>query len=175
MNKVINIKNKKSINEIQVFKEKNFAPIDIKFENVHLRQLNKLLSFDLFDKNDLFINSVTLYELMQPIGNSGSHNFHELTPEDIYYALNNVLDPECIIKVKNERYAIIPTYISSFDEPLMIVIEIKTGLIENKNANINKIVTIYPKSNLDDYLEKLDEKEILYKKMSINTGSNCLN
>ena len=112
---------------------------------------------------------------MQPIGNSGSHNFHELTPEDIYYALNNVLDPECIIKVKNERYAIIPTYISSFDEPLMIVNEIKTGLIENKNANINKIVTIYPKSNLNDYLEKLDEKEILYKKMSINTGSNCLN
>jgi len=37
-------------------------------------------------------------------------------------------------------------------------------LFVNKNANINKIVIIYPKSNLDEYLGKLDEKEILYKK-----------
>lgn len=164
MNKVINIRNKKSINEIEVFKLKKFVPVDIKFENVHIRELNKLMSQNLFDKNDLFINSVTLYELMQPIGDSGSHNYHELTPEDIYYALNNILDPECIIKVKNERYAIVPTYVSSFDEPLMVVIELKSSLIDNKNAKINKIVTIYPKSNLDEYLNKLDEKDILYKK-----------
>ena len=112
---------------------------------------------------------------MQPIGNAGSHNYHELMPEDIFNALNNLLDPQCVIKVKNERYAVIPAYISSFNEPLMVITELNSGLIINKNANVNKIVTIYPKSNLSDYLEKLDEKEILYKKMSINTGSNCLN
>ena len=112
---------------------------------------------------------------MQPIGNAWSHNYHELMPEDIFNALNNLLDPQCVIKVKNEIYAVIPAYISSFNEPLMVIIELNSGLIINKNANVNKIVTIYPKSNLSDYLEKLDEKEILYKKMSINTGSNCLN
>ena len=56
------------------------------------------------------------------------------------------------------------TYISSFNEPLMVIIELNSGLIVNKNANINKIVTMYPKSNLDEYLNKLDEKDILYKK-----------
>ena len=175
MNKVINIKNKKSIDEIQVYRDKVFAPVDIKFENVHLREINMLIGKELFNKNDLYINSATLWELMQPLGNVGSHNYHELTPEDIYYALNNLIYPECVIRVKNERYAIIPTYISSYNEPLMIVIELKSGLIHNKNANINKIVTIYPKSNLDEYLEKMEEKVILYKKMSTNTGSNCLN
>ena len=101
---------------------------------------------------------------MQPVGNVGTHNFHELTPEDIINALNNLLYPECVIKVKQQRYAIIPTYISSFNEPLMVIIELNSGLIVNKNANINKIVTMYPKSNLDEYLNKLDEKDILYKK-----------
>lgn len=175
MNKIINIKNKKAIDEIKVFKDKVFVPIDVKFENTHLKELNKLIGRDLFSKNDLYINSVTLWELMQPLGNAGSHNYHELTPEDIYYALNDIAHPECVIKAKNERYAIIPTYVSSFNEPLMIVIQLESGLIDNKNAKINKIITIYPKSNLEDYLNKMDENDILYKKMSINTGSNCLN
>ena len=175
MNKIINIKSNKDIKEIREFKNKNFSPIDVKFTNVHLKELNKIINFELFTKNDLYINSKSLWELMQPIGNAGSHNYHELMPEDIFNALNNLLDPQCVIKVKNERYAVIPAYISSFNEPLMVIIELNSGLIINKNANVNKIVTIYPKSNLSDYLEKLDEKEILYKKMSINTGSNCLN
>ena len=148
MNKIINIKNKKSIDEIQVFKDKIFVPVDVKFENVHLKEINTLIGSELFSKNDLYINSKTLWELMQPLGNAGSHNYHELTPEDIYYALNDIAHPECVIKTKNERYAIIPTYISSFSEPLMIIIELSSGLIVNKNANINKIITIYPKSNL---------------------------
>ncbi len=60
MNKIINIKNKKSISEIQKFKDKKYSLIDIKFENVHLKEINKLVLFDLFDKNDLYINSATL-------------------------------------------------------------------------------------------------------------------
>ena len=175
MNKIINIKKKKSIDDIKVFKDKVFVPVDVKFENVHLKELNALIGSELFSKNDLYINSKTLWELMQPLGNAGSHNYHELTPEDIYYALNDIVHPECVIKTKNERFAVIPTHISSFEEPLMVIIELNSSLIVNKNANINKIVTIYPKSNLDEYLDKLDEKDILYKKMSINTGSNCLN
>ena len=175
MNKTINIKTNKAIKEIREFKDKLFAPVDIRFFNVHLKKLNKIINFELFSKNDLYINSKSLWELMQPIGSAGEHNYHELTPEDIVNALNNLLDPQCVIKVKKERYAIIPTYISSFEEPLMVIIELNSGLILNKNANINKIVTIYPKSNLGEYINKLEEKEILYKKMSINTGSNCLN
>ncbi len=101
---------------------------------------------------------------MQPIGESGSHNYHDLSPVDIYSALNNICDPYCVFRVKHERYAIIPVYISSFNEPLMIVIEKGAELINKQNANINKIITIYPKSDVDDYLERLNECDILYIK-----------
>ena len=103
MNKIINIKTNKAIKEIREFGNKLFVPIDIKFINVHLKKINKIINSELFSKNDLYINSVTLWELMQPLGNVGSHNYHELTPEDIYYALNNLIYPECVIRVKNER------------------------------------------------------------------------
>ena len=46
----------------------------------------------------------------------------------------------------------------------MIVIETNSGLIVNNNANINKIVTIYPKSDIDNYLSKLKNKDILFIK-----------
>lgn len=164
MNKIINIKTKKSINEIQVFSEKIFVPVDIKFENVHLRKLNKLIGNEVFSKNDLYINSKTLWELMQPIGDVGSHNYHELMPEDIFYALNALIEPIAVFKVKSDRYAIVPVYIYSFAEPLMVVIEKDAELMNRQNAKINKIVTIYPKSDLDNYLKGMDEKDILYKK-----------
>ena len=164
MNKVINIKSKKAINEIQRYKDKKYFQMDIKFENVHLREINKLLPFVLFEKNDLYINSVTLWELMQETGNAGTHNYHGLTPSDIFCVLNSIDEPYCIFEVKNERYAIVPTYISSFYEPLMVVIEKEAELINRKNANVNKIVTIYPKSKIDKYLSKIDNKAILYIK-----------
>ena len=164
MNKIINIKTNKAIKEIRAFKEKEYASCDVKFTNVHLKELNKILKIELFSKNDVYVNATTLFELMQPSGKSGVHNYHDLTPEDIFNALNNLLEPECVLKVKKERYAVVPTYVSSLNEPLMVIIELNSGLIVNKNANINKIVTIYPKSNLEEYLEKIQEKEILYKK-----------
>lgn len=164
MNKIINIRSRSSIAEIQKFKDKRYSLVDVKFENIHLKDINRFVLFNLFDKNDLYINSTTLWELMQPIGDSGSHNYHDLTPEDIYNALNTINNPYCVLKVKHERYAVIPVYVSSFDEPLMIVIEKGAELINKQNANINKIVTIYPKSDFDKYLQNLSEDNVLYIK-----------
>lgn len=164
MNKIINIKKRKSIDEIQKFKDKKYSLIDIKFENVHLKEMNKIVLFDLFDKNDLYINSTTLWELMQPIGSAGSHNYHNLNPLDIYNVLNKITEPYCVFKVKNGRYAVVPVYLSSFDEPLMVVIEKGAKLINMQNANVNKIITIYPKSDIDNYLSRLNTKDVLYIK-----------
>ena len=107
---------------------------------------------------------------MQETGNAGTHNYHGLTPSDIFCVLNSIDEPYCIFEVKNERYAIVPTYISSFYEPLMVVIEKEAELINRKNANVNKIVTIYPKSKIDKYLSKIDNKAILYIKNENRTG-----
>ena len=162
MNKIINIKNKKAINQIKVFKLKRYSLIDIKFENIHLKNLNKIIHFELFNKNDLYINSATLWELMQPIGASGSHNYHGLTPEDILNSLNTLETPNYILKVKQNRYAIVPVSISSYNEPLMVIIEIGASLINKSKANINKVVTIYPKSDLEEMILK-SKDDVLFE------------
>ena len=163
MQKIINIKSKKAIKELERFKRKKYSMTDIRFDNVHLKKINNLLRIDIFSKNDLYINSSTLWELMQPVGDSGSHNYHGLSAEDILESINMLMKPYCIIKAKNNRFIFVPIFISSFSAPLMIVVEVGASLINNKTAGINKIVTIYPKSDLEDYLEKIDSKYVIYQ------------
>ena len=170
MNKIINIKSKKTLKTLEHLRDKLVSNTDIKFENVHIKKINDCMRKNIFSKNDVYISSVTLWEIMQPEGSSGSHNYHGLKPEDILGALNELTNPLCVLKAKNERFLIVPIYISSFDKPLIVVLEKGAGLITNKNANINKIVTIYPKSDLDKMIEKAEENNVLYKKMSTNTG-----
>lgn len=164
MNKIINIRSSKAISEIKRFKKKKISLIDIKFENAHLKEINKLVGFTIFSKNDLFINSTTLWEIMQPAGLSGSHHYHEISPEDVCETIASLNEPIAIIKAKSSRFAILPSHISNYNEPLLVIIEIGAPLINNANASINKIVTIYPKKDLDKFLKKLEENEILYKK-----------
>lgn len=164
MNKIINIKSRKAIDEIEKFKEKKYDMLDVRFENTNLKDLNSFVGFELFSKNDLFVNSITLWELMQPLGSRGAHNYHQLLPEDIFNVLNNLNNPEFVLKVKYGRYAIIPVCISSFNEPLMVIIEIGSGLKENIYANVNRIVTIYPKSDIRSIVKRVNNKNILYIK-----------
>ena len=83
MKRTINIKSEGALNDIEEFKNKRYVMCDIRFENTNLRDVNKLIGSNLFSKNDLFVNSVALWEFMQPKGEKGSHNYHGLTPQDI--------------------------------------------------------------------------------------------
>ena len=164
MNKIIDVKNKKAIKEIERFRLKKYQMTDIRFVNVHLKRLNKLLSYDLFSKNDLYINSSTLWELMQPVGDSGSHNYHGLSSQDIVDAISGIEDPYCILRVKRERMAAVPVSTMDPKRQLMVVIEIGAELIGHLHAGINKVVTIYPKTNIQKILERTNPKDILYRK-----------
>lgn len=161
MKKTIDIKTIKAIKEIRSFKDKQFAMMDIRFQNAHLKKINDLVRLKIFPKNDVYINSTTLWELMQPIGDAGSHNYHGLTPEDIWMAINKLCEPNYVFVTKFGRYTIVPVMPSSFDKPLLVVIETGSGLVDNPKADINKIVTIYPKSDIDDLLQKMSQKDIL--------------
>ena len=162
MNTVINIKNDDALDIITKFKDKEYVMCDIRFENVHMKRVNALIKYELFSKNDLFANSTTLWELMQPQGEQESHNYHGLTPLDILDALNNIISPYCIFKTKQNRISIILSCLSHFGEPLMAVVEIGASLIEDEKANINKLVTMYPKSNIDKLVGLIDPKRLLY-------------
>lgn len=41
MRKIINIKSKDAVNDINLFKNKHYYSLDIRFDNVHLCELNK--------------------------------------------------------------------------------------------------------------------------------------
>ena len=163
MNRIINIQNKKeAVESLNDYKNKKYVLADVRFTNVHLREVNKLLEYDIFSKNDLYINTISLWELMQPIGDKGGHNYHDLSPEDIVDALSSITEPYCILKTEISQYAILSTTISHFGEPLMIIIEVGAGLDKNINANINKLVTMFPKGDIERTIKNMNIKNLLY-------------
>ena len=162
MIKIINIKSDNALEQLTQFKNKKYAMCDVRFDNTSLRTVNELIGYTLFFKNDLFANSDTLWSLMQEDDGKDSHNHHGLTPEDILDALNNIQDPYCIFISKFERVAIIVSCLSHYGEPLMAIIEVGTGLIEDDDANINKLITMYPYGKVEKMINKLKTEEILY-------------
>ena len=164
MNKRINIGNKeKAIIDIGQFSLKNYRSTDIEFFNVHIKELNKTLQMNIFDKNSLYIRSSTLWELMQEEGNKGKHNFHGLTPNQIYDVLKGLLAPYCVYYSRNSRIVITTFVENTRNEKIQLVLELHAPLENNRNANINKIVSIYPKKNLENKLLNLKQEEIIFK------------
>ena len=162
MIKIINIKSDDALEQLTQFKNRKYVMCDVRLENVHLIKINELIRRTIFYKNDLFANSDTLWSLMQDDKESDSHNHHGLTPEDILEALNNIQDPYCVFISKYERIAIVLSCLSHYGEPLMAIIEVGTGLIEDDDANINKLITMYPKRDVDVLIDTIDPKRLLY-------------
>lgn len=162
MIKVINVKSANALEKITEYKNKQFVMHDVRLENVHLRKINELVRSNLFTKNDLFVNSVGLWELMQPKGQKGGHNYHDLSPKEVLDALNNIVSPYCIFKTKQGRLSIILSCVCHEGKPLMAIVEINADLIDKKNAKINKLVSLYPKDDIDEFVNKLHPNKILY-------------
>ena len=173
MARTINIANReKAIENLKEYKNKKYVLSDVRFENVHLKEVNKLLGYDIFSKNDLFINTISLWELMQPLGEKGGHNYHDLSPEDIVDALSSITEPYCILKTEISQYAILSTTISHFGEPLMVIIEVGAGLDKNINANINKLVTMFPKGDIERTIKNMNVRNLLYLSPKQNPSNN---
>ena len=147
---------------LRELKERKYVLADIKFENVHLRDINALLEQNIFSKNDLYANTISLWELMQPQGKRGVHNHHDLTPEDIIDTLASITEPYCILKTEISQYAIMSTSKSHFGEPLFVIIEINSGLVADKKAKINKLVTMFPMKNIERVIKSKEPKDVLY-------------
>ena len=96
---------------------------------------------------------------MQPIGNKGKHNYHGLTPQNIFDALATMKQSTEIELSYGNRYLIV-TLATVFNDINLVVIITPEGYLKNeKKTIVNRIITIYPKN----------------KKMSINTGSYVQN
>ena len=159
--KTINIGNpEKALQSLNEIKNKNYGNVDIKIENLHLKELNKLLNNNAFKQNDAYISAETLWQIMQPAGLKIVHNTHGLTPETILRALKDVSHPFCILKSYFNRYVTISSFELN-EARILVIIEINAPLRKNHQAKINKIVTIYPSDTINAYLRN---KKILYLK-----------
>ena len=170
MNKTINLANKAmSLYIIGQIKNKDYVPFDLKITNSHITQLNNLVGKKIFKKDSLYIDSHSLWEIMQPIGHEGTHHFHDLSAEDVYIALCSIKDPYSVLDASNmnntkTRCSIITVQLSHLKEPFMIVVEVDADLRGIIDAKINKVVTIYPKSDYETYINNYDISRVLYLK-----------
>ena len=164
MKTIINLNSKSAESDLLVFKMKKHE-IDIKIENVHLKDMNRLTGINLFSKNDVFVRGETLYAAMQPKGEDEHHNYHDLKPKDVLGVFKSIAKPYCILKTERNRVAIITSFVSHLGEPVNVIIELGAGLETNKDANINKVVTMYAITKVNKFIEKYGSDSILYLKI----------
>ena len=153
-----------TISFLERMRDNDYVPYDVQITNSHIKELNELTGKKIFSKTSLYINSKTLHDIMQPIGGKDNHNYHGLTPEDVYMSLVSIKNPKYVYVTKYDRFAIISIELSHYDVPLMLIVEKDAGLQKDTEARINKIITIYPKSYIDEYIKTVDERKLLYKK-----------
>ncbi len=161
----INLGNKKeAVRTLKAFKTNDYVPFDIELINSHLKNINDSLGINIFRKRSLFITSKTLWECMQPLGARGKHNFHGLSPEEVYDSLRDLQSAKCVVNVYESRFVIVTSIIAACGDPIIAVVETGSSLTLNRNANINKVVTLYPKKKLDNCLNRNSKYKIIIKK-----------
>lgn len=164
MKRVINVGNKKQTYEdLARFKNKHYESIEIEFTNIHLLEVNKSINSKLFTKNALYVHSSILWDIMQPIGSTFKHHSHGLDPKLIIDTLSLLSKTFFVYESYSNRYTFLVDSTSEY-ESIAIVIELNAGLKNDRNANINKLVTIFPKDNLQKKISHIPKEKIIFKK-----------
>ena len=144
METIFNLGNKKeTISSLERFRNNKYENRMIEIVNAHLKRINKFYGNNIFSKNDCFIDSQTLWEIMQPIGFVQHHHSHGLSPEQIFDVLTEMKKPFKVVKSYDSRYVIITLKTEDNGYNLCVVIKPNT-YIEYLDKKINKIITIHP-------------------------------
>ena len=145
MNIIINIAERESaINQLTTFRDKEYTPFYVRISNSHIKNLNKVIGRTVFRKDALFINSLSLWEIMQSEGEEGTHHYHGLTPEEVYNALARLKDSNEVYTSYQDRYIVITDVIVRNDLKLVIIISPNEALYKENINNVEVIITIYP-------------------------------
>ena len=145
LNMIINIGNEKTALELLTqFKEKEYVPFYVKITNTRIKDLNKVIGRVVFKKDALYINSQTLYEIMQDDGEAGTHHHHGLAPEQVYNALSRLKYSKDVIASYDNRYVVITDVVVSDEVKIVIIVAPNEVLIKEGVDNVVVIITIYP-------------------------------
>ena len=142
----INIGNKdEALEFLEDFKNNNYSPFYVRVTNSHICELNEVIGKKVFRKDAVYISSLTLWEIMQPIGGIGSHHYHGLTPEDVYKALSRLQYSKDVTISGDNRYIVITDVEVSTNVYLIIVIKASAYLLKLDLKKVVVIITVYPK------------------------------
>ena len=145
MIKTINLGNKKeSIEALSTFKEKKGISRYIRIINSNIKDLNKVIGRNVFKKDALYINSLSLWEIMQPLGAKGKHHYHGLTPEQVYDALSRLQYSKEVYTSYEDRYIVITDVFVTEEVRLVVIVTPNETLIKENIDNVIVIISIYP-------------------------------
>ena len=145
MVKAINLGNKnESIETLNIFKTKKGNPRYIRIINSNIKELNKVIGRKVFKKDALYINSLSLWEIMQPTGEEGKHHYHGLTPEDVYNALSRLQYSKEVYTSYQDRYVVITDVVVIEEVRLVVIVTPNEFLLKENIDNVVVIITIYP-------------------------------
>ena len=155
-------KRRETLSLLYLVKTKQYPNLVVRFKNTNLCLINELVGKTIFYKNDIFVDAITLYEIMQPVGGKGKkHNYHGLNPETILDGLRNINVPLCILNDGKSKYSIIIPTKDENGNQLLVVIETACQ-INGGDSNVNKLVTVFPKEKVFKYLRSFDIEDVVY-------------
>ena len=130
MIKYLNLGNEKlTIDSLTELRKRKLNNYDIRITNSHISKLNTILKKKVFKKETLYISSEALWEIMQPVGDKGKHNYHGLTPQNIFDALVTMKQSTEIEVSYDNRYLIV-TLATVFDDINLVVIVTPMGYLK---------------------------------------------
>ncbi len=148
--------------------KKRLANADARFQNVHLKKINELIGKQVFTKNDLFMDAGGLWDILQEEnGTIGKHHhYHGLSPASVIKALASLQNPELVaLEFQTRRYVVVTLSVEG--RAMLAVIETDASLRNDRNANVNKLVTLYEKNDFSEYLRRIEKRagtRVIYKK-----------
>lgn len=145
MIKSINLaEREESIKAINIIKDEKRNPRFIRVLNTHIKELNRVIGRNVFKKDAVYINSETLWEIMQPVGGEGIHHHHGLTPEDVYNSLSRLRYSKQVMPSYDNRVVAVTDVIVNDYLRLFVVISPKTSVVTENLLSIVSVVTIFP-------------------------------
>ena len=143
--KYINLGNRvEALEFLEDFKNKKYVPFYVRITNSNIKELNKVIGRNVFKKDAIYISTFTLWEIMQPTGKKGTHNYHGLTPEDVYNALSRLQYSQNVYSSFDDRYVVITDVFVTEEVKLIVIVSSDTTVVTQELNNIISIITIYP-------------------------------
>ena len=81
---------------------------------------------------------------MQPLGKKGKHNYHNLSPEEVYNALRTMKDSKDIEISYDNRYVIVTLATILENINIAVIVTPDGNLKKDLREKVTRIITLYP-------------------------------